>query len=98
MVSEPPPENYTDALDQLGLDYDVWDVETLGSPTATDLATYRTVLWRIAEYSTTQPTGLSFPEQAAIRSYLDSGGAQAPTARSTALTVPRTRGSRGVTP
>lgn len=75
LISEPPPANYTDALTQLGLAHDVWTVETLGSPTAADLAPYRTVLWRIAEYSTSQPTGLSFGEQAAIRSYLDSGGA-----------------------
>lgn len=71
---QPPVENYTDALDELGLDYDVWDVETLGPPTVADLRTYRVVLWRIAEFSTTAPTGLTLVEQAAIRDYLNSGG------------------------
>jgi hypothetical protein len=70
-----PVQNYTDPLDELGLAYDVWDVETLGPPTAADLQTYRVVLWRIAEFSTATPTGLTFAEQAAIREYLNSGGA-----------------------
>jgi hypothetical protein len=72
---QPPVENYTDPLDALGLNYDVWDVETLGSPTAADLRTYRVVLWRIAEFSTSVPTGLTIAEQTAIREYLNSGGA-----------------------
>lgn len=72
---QPPIENYTDPLDELGLAYDVWDVETLGPPTGADLRTYRVVLWRIAEFSTGTPTGLSIVEQAAIREYLNSGGA-----------------------
>ena len=71
---QPPVENYTDPLDDLGFSYDVWDVETLGPPTAADLRTYRVVLWRIAEFSTTAPTGLTIAEQAAIRDYLNSGG------------------------
>jgi hypothetical protein len=72
---QPPVANYTAPLDQLGLAYDVWDVETLGPPTAADLQTYRVVLWRVAEFSTATPTGLTFAEQAAIRAYLNSGGA-----------------------
>jgi subtilisin family serine protease len=74
VVSQPPLGNYTNVLNQLGLDFDVWDVEALGSPTATQLQTYRTVLWRVAEFSSAQPTGLSIAEQNAIRDYLDSGG------------------------
>jgi hypothetical protein len=75
LLDPPPPiENYTDALDQLGLTYDVWDVESLGSPTVADLRAYRVVLWRIAEFSTTTPTGLTSGQQAAIRDYLNSGG------------------------
>jgi len=70
----PPIENYTDALDALGLAHDVWDVETLGSPTAADLKAYRVVIWRIAEFSTANATGLSNPQQAALREYLASGG------------------------
>jgi hypothetical protein len=71
---QPPVENYTAPLDELGLAYDVWDIESLGSPTAADLRTYRVVLWRIAEFSTSTPTGLAIAEQTAIREYLNSGG------------------------
>lgn len=71
---QPPVANYTDPLDDLGMAYDVWDVQTLGSPTAQDLRTYRVVLWRIAEFSTTTPTGFTLAEQTAIRQYLNSGG------------------------
>ena len=70
----PPIANYTDALDALGLAHDVWDVETFDSPTAADLKAYRVVIWRIAEFSTANATGLSNPQQAALREYLASGG------------------------
>lgn len=72
---QPPVANYTACLDALGIAYDVWDAETLGAPTAADLRPYRVVLWRIAEFSTSSPTGLTIAEQNAIRAYLDSGGA-----------------------
>jgi hypothetical protein len=71
---QPPIANYTDSLADLGLPHDVWDVETLGAPSAADLRTYRVVLWRIAEFSTSAPTGLTIPEQATLREYLNSGG------------------------
>lgn len=76
LIEPPPPvENYTGPLAALGLSYDVWDVQSQGSPTAADLKAYRVVLWRIAEYSTAFPTGLTAGQQSAIRDYLDSGGA-----------------------
>ena len=75
LLDPPPPiGNYTGTLDQLGLTYDVWNVESLGSPTVADLRAYRVVLWRIAEFSTSTPTGLTSGQQAAIRDYLNSGG------------------------
>ncbi|MGC3959533.1 MAG: S8 family serine peptidase [Verrucomicrobiota bacterium] len=76
LIDPPPPiENYTDILNTLAVGYDVWNVETQGSPTAADLRAYRVVLWRIAEFSTSTPTGLTTAQQSALRSYLDSGGA-----------------------
>ena len=76
LLDPPPPiENYTDTLDAIGLSYDVWDVESQGSPTAADLKAYRVVLWRIAEFSTANSTGLSSTQQSALRDYLNSGGA-----------------------
>jgi len=72
---EPPPiGNYTDALAALGLSHEVWDVETEGSPTAAELKAYRVVIWRIAEFSNDNPTGLSYAQQTALREYLASGG------------------------
>jgi hypothetical protein len=71
----PAIENYTDILDTLGVGYDVWDVESQGSPTATDLRAYRVVIWRVAEFSTAFPTGLTTAQQSALREYLNSGGA-----------------------
>lgn len=75
LLDPPPPiANYTDALDALGVNHDVWDVESQGSPTAADLRAYRVVLWRIAEFSTATPTGLNSAQQLALRQYLESGG------------------------
>ncbi len=74
LLDPPPPiANYTDALTALGVTHDVW-VATNSAPTAEDLKPYRVVIWRIAEFSTSVPTGLNFTNQTAIRDYLDSGG------------------------
>ncbi|MEY4385654.1 MAG: hypothetical protein RLY20_937, partial [Verrucomicrobiota bacterium] len=75
LIDPPPPiANYTDALTSLGMNHDVWSIKDFGSPTAKDLKSYRVVIWRIAEYSSAFPTGLTFPQQSATRDYLDSGG------------------------
>ncbi len=62
---------YTEALDDLGYDYDVWDVAAQGNPTAADLADYRMVFW-----FTGYPWGQTFTGQneAAVAAYLDAGG------------------------
>lgn len=62
---------YTEALDNLGYDYDVWDVLAQGDPTAAELAGYRIVLW-----FTGYPWSETFTPQneAAVAAYLDAGG------------------------
>ena len=70
----PPIENYTDPLDQIGVDYEVWDTSLQGSPGLADLQPFRIVLWRVPEISLTQPT-FTTAERAAITNYLNGGGA-----------------------
>ncbi len=70
----PPIENYTDALDQAGVDYEVWDASLQGSPALADLQPFRIVIWRLPEISLTKPT-LTTAERAAITNYLNGGGA-----------------------
>jgi hypothetical protein len=69
-----PVTSYTSALDQVGVSYEVWDVASLGSPTATDLRPFRAIIWRIND-SIYDGTSISTAEQTAIQSYLNSGGA-----------------------
>ena len=71
---EIPVTEYTDALDQAGVSYDVWNVEQRGSPTVTDLRPFRVVIWRIND-SFWDSGFIAASEQTAIRSYLDGGGA-----------------------
>ncbi len=70
----PPIANYTTPLNQLGLSYDVWNVQSLGSPSTNVLQSYRAVLWRIAEANSGRPTGLTAAEQTSIRDYVAGGG------------------------
>ncbi len=70
---EIPLRSYTDALDQTGVDYDVWDVRRAGSPTAADLRPYQIVVWRISD-SIFDNTSLTLPQQTAIQEYLNDGG------------------------
>ncbi|HRT58471.1 MAG TPA: S8 family serine peptidase [Candidatus Paceibacterota bacterium] len=73
---DPPPDlgNYTRCLDQLGLSYDVWKIETEPQPiTAADLRPYRVVLWRLPEFSLSRPT-FTAGERAALIEYLNGGG------------------------
>ncbi len=62
---------YTVALDALGADYDVWDAEVSGDPSAVDIAGYRKLLWYTGgpSYGT-----FSADNEAAVSSYLDAGG------------------------
>lgn len=69
-----PVTEYTVALDRTGVTYEVWDVATLGSPTAADLAPFRVVMWRINDSFYDAQNTISQPEQTAIQQYLDRGG------------------------
>ena len=44
---EIPVTAYTLALDRTGIDYEVWDTETEGSPALADLKPFRVVIWRV---------------------------------------------------
>jgi hypothetical protein len=70
---EIPVTEYTAALDQTGVSYDVWDIEQRGSPRAADLRPFRVVVWRLND-SFYDGQFISATEQVAIRSYLDGGG------------------------
>jgi PKD repeat protein len=62
---------YTDALDQLGLDYFVWDTTMDGDPGAEDLLGYKIVIWFNGyPYSGT----FTSTNEAAVAAYLDAGG------------------------
>lgn len=69
----PPLEPYTTVLDLLGVPYEVWPAETMGSP-ANVLDGYRTIIWRVQELGFTVPTVWTAAEQNAISNYLSSGG------------------------
>lgn len=60
---------YTEALDQLGIPYDIWE-QGSGSPAGV-LASYRAVIWRVQELD----LNWNAPERVAISNYLHSGGA-----------------------
>lgn len=66
----PPLSGYTDALNQVGLRYDVWDALTLGPPSLNTLTPYRAVIWRVPEFF----GSWSDQEMGAISNYLHSGG------------------------
>ena len=66
----PGPETWTDTLDQLGVDYEVWDTGARGvAPRFEDLKPYRLVLWRPEELQS-PPPGLI----GALTAYADAGG------------------------
>ena len=73
LLSETPYpgiETWTGPLSELALDYEVWDVGTVGrTPTAAELMAYRVVLWRPEEL---QPPAAGFP--AALTTYVNAGG------------------------
>jgi hypothetical protein len=68
--------NYTGAITQAGVSYDLWDVAQLGqSPALSVLLNYRIVIWRINDSFSLAPRDTISPEdQASIRAYLDAGG------------------------
>ncbi len=62
---------YTGALDEVGVDYEVWDVAAEGrAPTFEELRNYQVVIWRVAEFTPSLGTG----DIKAIRDYVEAGG------------------------
>ncbi|MBU6401699.1 MAG: S8 family serine peptidase, partial [Verrucomicrobia bacterium] len=79
-TTDVPLSAYTDALDQSGISYEVWDVSQRGSPGTNDLAPYRVVIWRVNDNPLASVPGstdntLTTANQAALQTYLKNGGA-----------------------
>jgi subtilisin family serine protease len=72
---EIPLTSYTDALNQTGVSYEIWDVsERRRSPNTNELRPFRIVIWRIND-SLFGNSSLTAPEQTALQTYLNGGGA-----------------------
>jgi subtilisin family serine protease len=70
-----PVSEYTDALRQSGVGFDVWNVADQGrSPTAADLSPFRCVLWRVNDSFWVPNNSLNLSERTAITNYLNTGG------------------------
>ncbi len=70
-LGAPPLSGYTEALDQIGIPYQVWDATTNAGPSAATMSAFRAVIWRVPELM----GGWSAVEQASISNYLAQGGA-----------------------
>jgi hypothetical protein len=70
-----PLSTYTDPLDEIGINYDVWNTESLGMPAYGDLSPYRIVMWRLNDSFWRGQDIIPLPQQAAIQQYLTNGGA-----------------------
>jgi len=69
-----PVSNFTSALDQTRVSYEVWDVATEGrTPKTNELQAFRAVLWRIND-SFWSDTSLGTSEQNTLQAYLNGGG------------------------
>ncbi|MHC1768284.1 MAG: choice-of-anchor J domain-containing protein [Verrucomicrobiia bacterium] len=70
-----PVTTYTDALDETGVSYEIWDLtdKELPSPSAEDLKPFRVVIWRISD-SLLGTSTLSPPQQIALETYVKGGG------------------------
>jgi subtilisin family serine protease len=62
---------YTSTLEFLGYPFDVWETESMGTPTAIQMAPYEVVVW-FTGYDWQTP--ISPDEQTELMAYLDSGG------------------------
>jgi hypothetical protein len=71
-----PLGSYTNVLAAIGAAFDVWPVSSLGAPTASELAPYRAVLWRVSDsYHCPAPSAtLDAGAQAAVQTYVTNGG------------------------
>jgi hypothetical protein len=62
---------FTSALNGLGKDYDVWTVQSQGSPSATTLTAHDVVIWFTGSDASTT---LTSTDQTNLAAYLDAGG------------------------
>jgi len=62
--------SYAEALDALGVSYDIWDHSKTGTPPATVLMRYNTVVW-MCEWAFPSLDSL---DRSSLKQYLDSGG------------------------
>ncbi|HVY69812.1 MAG TPA: S8 family serine peptidase, partial [Verrucomicrobiae bacterium] len=69
----PTIDTYTSSLDELGVEYELWDMANLPFPTFDDLKPYRVVMWRPAVFDLSG-TPIPASAQAAITSYVTNGG------------------------
>jgi Zn-dependent metalloprotease len=72
---------YTDAFDEYGISYTVWDHDTQGEPTLSDLAPYSVIFWITGVSGGTAASGdpgghvtLTLSEEATLVDWLDLGG------------------------
>ncbi|MEO8428956.1 MAG: choice-of-anchor J domain-containing protein, partial [Verrucomicrobiota bacterium] len=71
-----PLTNYTDAIDQTQISYEVWDLTQPSSPSpgTNDLRPFRVVIWRLNDSLFRGGTSLSSTQQKALESYVNGGG------------------------
>lgn len=69
-----PLTSYTDALDQTGVTYDVWDGSSQ-LPLLDDLRSYQIVIWRINDSFNRSDDFIPPAQQLALQQYLNAGGA-----------------------
>jgi len=62
---------FDDALNDAGLSFDLWDVDSLGSPTDNDLVTHDIVIWNTGETSSQTLTSL---DESMLAYFLGQGG------------------------
>jgi hypothetical protein len=70
LITPPPLSGYTDALNQLGLDFQTFDATAGATPTLAQLKAYRCVIWRMDDISA---PAAAFAET--ISQYVQGGGA-----------------------
>ena len=68
--SAPPLSGYTAPLAAIGMNYDVWDVSTLGNFSGSTLRPYRAIFWRVPEFGDPGTAA----ERLAISNYVYTGG------------------------
>lgn len=72
-----PLTEYTDALNQVGISYEVWNTSQKGTPTTNDLSPFHVVFWRVNDSlwgGLVGYSGLTPTEQNVLQNYVKSGG------------------------